>query len=98
MDFFWKLHKDHRQPEKEWFEKNDTFFIFYALVSILLFWSWSAGVFNYRLAIGSGILFYGMAYFTVHDIFIHQRFKWFKRTDNLYLGLLEKCIKYTKNT
>lgn len=91
--FLWNLHKDHHQPEKGWFEKNDTFFVFYAVISTGLFLAWSEGYFEYGLSIGLGILIYGMAYFAVHDIFIHQRFKWFKRTNNIYFRALRKAHK-----
>jgi len=91
--FLWSLHKDHHQPEKGWFERNDTFFVFYATISTLLFFSWSEGYFKFGLAIGLGILFYGMAYFAVHDVFIHQRLNWFKRTDNKYLRAIRKAHK-----
>src|SRR6056300_1408062 len=72
--FLWTLHEDHHQPQKGWFEKNDTFFVFYAVISTGLFFSWAEGYFNYGLAMGLGILLYGMAYLAVHDVFIHQRF------------------------
>lgn len=91
--FLWILHKDHHQPEKGWFERNDTFFLFYATISTGLFISWNEGVFDYGLAIGLGILLYGIAYFAVHDIFIHQRLSWFKRTDNAYFRAIRKAHK-----
>ena len=91
--FLWVLHKDHHQPEKGWFEKNDTFFIFYAIISTTLFYLWSEGIFEYGLSIGLGILFYGMAYFSVHDVFIQQSFSWFKRTDNVYFRAIRKAHK-----
>ena len=32
--FLWSIHKDHHiKDHKSWFERNDLFFIFYALVS-----------------------------------------------------------------
>ena len=34
---------------------------------------------------GLGILFYGIAYLFVHDIFIHRRIKIFNKPKNLYL-------------
>ena len=34
-----------------------------------------------------------MAYFSVHDVFIHQRFSWFKRTDNVYFRAIRKAHK-----
>jgi beta-carotene 3-hydroxylase len=91
--FLWNLHADHHQPQKGWFEKNDTFFVFYAIISTSLFYSWSSGHFEYGLAVGLGILLYGMAYFAVHDVFIHQRFSWLKKTDNVYFRALRKAHK-----
>lgn len=89
----WSLHKDHHQPEKGWFEKNDTFFIFYAIISTGLFVLWNEGIFEYGISFGLGILLYGIAYFSVHDVFIHQRLSWFKRTENAYLRAIRKAHK-----
>jgi beta-carotene 3-hydroxylase len=36
--------------------------------------------FNYLFFIGLGITAYGFCYFMIHDVLIHQRFKWFKTT------------------
>ncbi len=91
--FLWVLHRDHHTPEKGWFERNDTFFLFYAAISTLLFFLWAEGIFKFGLAMGLGIFFYGLAYFTVHDVFIHQRLNWFKRTDNAYLRAIRKAHK-----
>lgn len=91
--FLWTLHKDHHQPEKGWFERNDAFFIFYAAISTTLFILWSEGIFQYGLAMGLGIFFYGFTYFAVHDVFIHQRLNWFKRTDNAYFRAIRKAHK-----
>ena len=55
--------------------------------------AWGEGVFDYGLAMGLGILFYGMTYFAVHDIFIHQRLSWLKRTDNAYFRAIRKAHK-----
>ena len=36
--FLWVLHKDHHHKDHgSWWERNDAFFIFYAIVSILCF-------------------------------------------------------------
>lgn len=91
--FLWVLHKDHHQPEKGWFERNDTFFVFYATISTVLFMLWSEGVFAYGLAMGIGIFLYGLTYFAVHDVFIHQRLPWFKKTDNAYFRAIRKAHK-----
>lgn len=45
------------------------------------------------VAIGYGIAVYGFAYFLVHEIFIHQRFKWLKKTDNLYFKAIRRAHK-----
>jgi beta-carotene 3-hydroxylase len=48
---------------------------------------------DFRLYIGIGIAVYGLAYFLVHDIFIHQRFRIFRRTDNTYMRAIRKAHK-----
>ena len=37
---------------------------------------------------------YGAAYFLVHDIIIHQRFKLFTRTDNVYVRSIRWAHKF----
>src|SRR5687768_13030653 len=78
----WYLHKDHHQPEPGFFEKNDAFFLIFAIPSFLMILFGTLNK-NYLLvSIGAGIALYGLAYFIVHDIIIHQRFKLFTRTNN----------------
>lgn len=92
--FLWTLHRDHHKKDHDsWFERNDAFFIFYALVSIGFFLLWKYEILSIGLAIGLGILAYGMAYFIVHDIFIHQRFKLFRNIDNKYARALRRAHK-----
>lgn len=92
--FLWYLHEDHHRPGYEGvFEKNDLFFIIFAIPSILLFYFGVEGGLNYLFFIGLGILLYGMAYFFVHDILIHRRMKWFDKTKNNYLRGLRKGHK-----
>lgn len=89
--FLWVLHKDHHQKEPGFFEKNDAFFIIFAIPSITLF-ALGAKYSSYiLLSIGLGILVYGIAYFLVHEIFIHKRLKWFKKSNNYYLNILRKA-------
>jgi beta-carotene 3-hydroxylase len=40
-----------------------------------------------------GIMAYGFAYFMVHDIFIHQRFKWFRNANNKYTKGIRRAHK-----
>ena len=92
--FLWSLHKDHhRKDHDSWFERNDAFFIFYAVVSMSLFYLGSATSFWYGWALGFGILAYGIAYFMVHDIFIHQRFKMFRNANNWYARGVRRAHK-----
>ncbi|WP_298781561.1 sterol desaturase family protein [uncultured Polaribacter sp.] len=92
--FGWYLHEDHHQPKyKGVFEKNDAFFVVFAVPSILLFYFGTYTEHTFLFFIGLGILFYGIAYFLVHDVLIHQRFKWFKHTNNRYLKGLRKAHK-----
>jgi beta-carotene 3-hydroxylase len=42
---------------------------------------------------GFGILAYGIAYFLVHEVFIHQRFKWFRNSDNVYFRAIRRAHK-----
>jgi len=92
--FLWTLHKDHHKKDhKSWFERNDAFFLFYAVLSISSFFLWETGTLSIGLPIGIGIFLYGLTYFLVHDIFIHQRFKFFKKTNNRYAKALRRAHK-----
>lgn len=83
--FLWYLHKDHHQVEPGFFEKNDAFFIIFAVPSFLSIMYGSVNNIWWLQAIGFGIMAYGAAYFLVHDVIIHQRFKWFSRSKNTYI-------------
>lgn len=92
--FMWYFHEDHHQPGyKGIFERNDVFFIVFAIPSITLFYFGVDGGLNYLFFIGLGILFYGIAYFLVHDVFIHRRLKIFSRSKSRYFKALRKGHK-----
>lgn len=92
--FGWYLHEDHHQPGyPHVFEKNDAFFVVFAIPSMLLFFFGIRPELNVLFFIGLGILFYGIAYFLIHDVLIHRRFKWFDKTDNWYFRALRKAHK-----
>lgn len=92
--FLWYLHADHHEPKyPHAFEKNDAFFVIFAIPSILLLYFGVHPNLNYLFFIGLGIFFYGMSYFLIHDVLIHQRFRWFKNTKNKYLIGLRKAHK-----
>jgi beta-carotene 3-hydroxylase len=93
--FLWKLHSDHHKKDHQsFFERNDLFFVIFAIPSILLFATGAfAPQYHFLTYIGLGIFMYGMAYFLVHDVFIHQRFRWLRKTDNIYFRGLRKAHK-----
>ena len=80
--------KDHNS----WFERNDLFFFFYAFLSFSFVVLWGEG-FWLGLPIAIGIGLYGLAYFIVHDVFIHQRFKMFRNIDNKYARGVRRAHK-----
>jgi beta-carotene 3-hydroxylase len=92
--FLWHLHKDHHKKDHgSWFERNDLFFIFYAVVSMSLVILWGEFGFWAGLPMALGIFTYGMSYFIVHDIFIHQRFKILRTTNSKYAKGLRRAHK-----
>lgn len=89
----WYFHRDHHQHEPGFFEKNDVFFLIFAIPSwLFIMFGMMAGN-DWRVWLGFGIAAYGICYFLVHDVFIHQRFNWFKRTDNIYFRAIRKAHK-----
>ena len=90
--FLWYLHRDHHQGHEGFFEKNDSFFLIFAVPSAYCF---VTGIMNndFRLFIGIGIALYGFAYFLVHDVIIHQRFKWLRNLDNDYIKAIRRAHK-----
>ena len=91
--FLWYLHKDHHQVEPGFFEKNDAFFVIFAVPSFLLIWFGTFDNVWWMQAIGFGIMAYGFGYFLVHDVIIHQRFKWFTRSNSSYVRAIRWAHK-----
>lgn len=91
--WMWYFHEDHHQPRGGFFEKNDAFFLIFAVPSCLMIVFGSMAAFDWRFFVGIGILLYGVSYFLIHDVLIHQRFDWFSRTDNLYFRAIRKAHK-----
>jgi beta-carotene 3-hydroxylase len=96
--FLWMLHRDHHEPHNHVFERNDAFFLIFAIPSWLCIMFGMMNGNDFRLYIGIGIAVYGFAYFMVHEVFIHQRLKWFKRSDNWYLRAIRKAHKVHHKT
>lgn len=86
--WLWNWHEDHHKPHMEkhgFFEKNDLFFVVFAIPSAASYMlgSMIPGL-EFLFYIGIGISLYGLTYFLIHDVYIHQRFKWFKQLDGWY--------------
>ncbi len=91
--FLWYLHEDHHKPKGHAFEKNDAFFLIFAVPSWLCIMLGLQNQ-NYIVAgIGFGVALYGLAYFIVHDVIIHQRFKFFSRSNNTYVRTIRWAHK-----
>lgn len=91
--FLWYLHKDHHQPNGRIFEKNDAFFLIFAIPSWLCIMLGLQHQNFVAAAIGFGIALYGLAYFIVHEVIIHQRIKWFSRSNNKYIRAIRWAHK-----
>ncbi len=91
----WHFHRDHHLKDHEsFFERNDVFFLIFAIPGMLfIYFGHQNGLIDPRIWIGSGITLYGLTYLLVHDIFIHQRFRIFTRTESTYLRALRKAHK-----
>lgn len=91
--WLWYLHEDHHKKGSGFFEKNDAFFVIFAVPSFLSILFGTIQERYWLQAIGFGIMAYGLAYFIVHDVIIHQRFKWFTRTNNTYVRTIRWAHK-----
>ena len=90
----WSVHKDHHKKETEGFiEHNDLFFLIFALPGIAALFFGKENNYNFLFWTGVGITLYGIAYFLIHDIFIHQRLKIFKTSDSAYFKGLRRAHK-----
>jgi beta-carotene 3-hydroxylase len=86
--WLWSWHEDHHKPHHQkhgFWEKNDRFFLVFAIPSALCYMSGlMLDGMQWLLFVGIGISLYGICYFLVHDVYIHRRFSWFKQLDGTY--------------
>jgi beta-carotene 3-hydroxylase len=84
--FLWSWHKSHHTIHNHTFEKNDLFAVVFSIPSIGLFYYFGMVNYNpYGLAVGLGILLYGIFYIVFHDIIVHQRIRWRPARRSKYL-------------
>ena len=91
--FLWYLHEDHHQKGPGFWEKNDAFFVIFAIPSWLCIMLGSMNQNYWAVSIGAGIALYRFAYFLVHEIIIHQRIKLFTRSNNRYIRAIRWAHK-----
>ena len=92
--FMWYFHSDHHKKDHDGvLERNDLFFLIYAVPSWLLIMFGMLNNYAWYTWVGFGIMLYGMAYFLVHEVIIHQRIKWFTKSNNLYIIALRRAHK-----
>jgi beta-carotene 3-hydroxylase len=92
--FLWFLHKDHHKKDTYgFFELNDFFFLIFAIPGMAGVFYGMINDFNFFFYIGLGITIYGFTYFLVHDLFIHQRFRILRNSDNAYFKAIRRAHK-----
>lgn len=91
--FLWYLHEDHHQPTGHVLEKNDAFFLIFAIPSMMCIFYGTFNHIPWLAGLGTGIAMYGFAYFIVHEVIIHQRIKWFTRSNLRYIKVLRWAHK-----
>ncbi len=91
--FMWNWHRSHHEPRTGRFEKNDLFGILFSFISMYFIFSGSLADFDWRFFFGIGIMLYGFAYFIVHDVFVHQRLPFLKKTNTAYFQAMRYAHK-----
>ncbi|HZY79589.1 MAG TPA: beta-carotene hydroxylase [Cyclobacteriaceae bacterium] len=84
--FLWVWHRSHHTVHDHKLERNDLFGVVFSIPSIALFYYGSVVTYNpYLIAVGLGILCYGIFYLVFHDIIVHQRIRWRPKNRSKYL-------------
>ena len=94
----WRLHEDHHVVDRnKVFQKNDFFFLIFAIPSMILIYI-GYEYNNLCIFFGLGIALYGLGYFIVHEIIIHQRLPFFKRSNHPYIRAIRMAHKVHHKT
>ena len=89
----WYFHEDHHDLKEHIIERNDVFFLIYAIPSWLCIMLGMMANNYVPVWIGYGIALYGFTYFMIHDVYIHRRFKWLRDIDHPYFMAIRKAHK-----
>jgi beta-carotene 3-hydroxylase len=76
----WSWHEDHHKPNGNLFQKNDRFFLVFAIPSWLCIMLGMIYGNYFVVGFGGGIALYGLVYFLIHD-------------DNTYFRAIRKAHK-----
>lgn len=94
----WFLHRTHHEPQPTWFEANDVVALVYGVLSAaLIIWGDLTG--HWAREIGIGIAVYGVLYFVLHDVMVHQRLPmpgWLRHWVQHDRGYLRRLIRAHK--
>lgn len=88
--FLWSVHRDHHQPTGNTFQRNDLFFLIFAIPSwqcIMLGFIYGSIL---SIGVGFGIALYGIMYFLFHEVLIHRRFNWLDNFHNRYFEAMKR--------
>lgn len=96
--FLWHLHEDHHSEGHKNVQKNDVFILIFAIPSWLCIMLGYLAQNYHSVAAGYGIAAYGFTYFVLHEIFIHQRFKFLKSLDHWYFKGIRRAHKIHHKT
>lgn len=91
--WLWNLHAGHHEGGYHPFQKNDAFFLIFAIPCWLCIMLGLMYQVHWVVAFGVGIFLYGVCYFLVHDVIIHQRFKWFSHSNMRYVKVIRRAHK-----
>lgn len=98
--FLWTWHRSHHKKHSHTLERNDLFALVFSIPSILLLVYFIENFNPYMIAVGVGIMAYGIFYMVFHDIIVHQRIKWRPRKRSKYLNRMINAhyIHHEKHT
>ena len=69
-----RVHADHHAPPRGGFEHNDLYPASFSLLAVLLFAvGTTVPALRLLVAAGIGMTLYGIAYFYVHEVYVHRR-------------------------
>ncbi|TXT57155.1 MAG: Beta-carotene hydroxylase [Promethearchaeota archaeon] len=95
--FGWYLHEDHHRYTEGRFEKNDSFALFFSVLSFLFIF-FGLNMFDILFWVGIGVTLYGIGYFTFHDILFHKRLRNHYRPKSGYMERIFNAHRYHHQT